>query len=123
MVIENDNQYDKIYSYMKEFAAKRDKVETDDTLMYTEIPMVMAIENRILYSEFLFHPLVLKIRKFYEDPKELVSKKQLAEKIAQILEIELTSDKTLISDKVLKKLISAHKRLTKNKTKSNETIK
>lgn len=120
--IENEVQHEKIRKYYVSFRAKQLEVENEETLMYTSISLSLAIKNNVLFDDFLLHPKVVKLRKFYEGVFTMKTKKDVANKIAEVLQYELTCDsnESKISESTIKKLIAAHKRLTKEKKKKND---
>lgn len=121
--IEDQNKYNRILEFTINFKKKQFDLETEDTFVYPAINVGDAIRYKVLYEEFLFHPLVLRTRKFYEEPQTLSTKKEIIAKISEVLTFEFTNeDKDVaMSEKVVRKIIASHKRLTKTKTKNENS--
>ena len=115
--IENKAMENKIYDFIFHFNKKQKELETHDTLIYPAIPTVVAIKYNILYPDLMFHDLVLRNKKFYEDYSLIENKKEIVKLIESVLEFELSKNpnECLIDEKVLNKIIKAHKKLKGSK--------
>lgn len=124
--IENEKQHKQVLDFFIEFNKKQTEMETDDMFVYPSIAISAAVKFKILIDELMLHPFVLKKRKFFEPALTINSKKDVVKILAEIIERELLieDEKPFVSEKNLKKIIKAHKRLittnNKNGNKSTE---
>lgn len=121
--VDTKMQENKIRGFIIDLRKKQVEIETDDTFIYPAISITTALKYDILISELLFHPLVLRTRKFYEPCDVVTKKKDVINKISEVLTKELSddADKTLIDDVALDEIIRAYKRLTKKRKNATDT--
>jgi len=109
----------KMLDYFVSFRKKQNFMETDDSSIYSIIPIGTALKFNVLIKDFLLHSLLVKKRKFYEDIEFITTKKELIEIITKVLDLELVKEpgKSEMSDDAINELVAAHTRLTKKKAK------
>jgi hypothetical protein len=119
--IESPAKKKKVLEFIVAYRNLQKQVETDDTFVYSIIPLKLAIKYNVLFKDFLLHKSLLKRRKFYEPVHFATNKKDLSDAIAMVLEHELSGDhpETLSMD-TIKKLAKVHTRLTKTRKTKND---
>lgn len=115
MMIKDNRQARAMKEYLKSFESMRDIYETEDDIVYSILPIYLAIKYDIIISEFIFHPILVRKRKFYEYVQNIVDKENIINAMTMVLEYELTNDENFMSNKNVKTLIKARKKLLKEK--------
>lgn len=115
ILVDSELKIKKVKSFYRELQNMRDKLDTNEDIHYSCVPISMSLRYNILINDFLFHELVIKNRKFYQEPSYLKDKGELVNLLAEVLSFELSLDagKQTIREASLNRLITAHKRLNK----------
>lgn len=114
IVIDTPTKNKKVREFLIGLKEVQKEMETDEESVYPCIPLNIALKYNILFNDFMFHELVLRKRKFYDDCDFFTKKSTVVKVITEVLEYELTNEGTL-SETTLFKMIRAHKRLSNAK--------
>jgi len=117
LIIKNDQ----VNNFVLDYWTKLKEIQTEineEEQIYCPFAINFAAQNNLFFIDFLFHPIILKKRKFYELIQYNHDKQTLLNCINSVLEYELTSEKNLLSNEDLKKLIAYQKKLSKKLFKS-----
>lgn len=123
ITIKRKSQKEKIRKFFVDFKNKQKLMEDDMTLIYTMIPLELAIKYNLLITDFLLHPKLVKKRKFYEPIDSIIEKANMIETVKSILEFELSQEinNTYMSTQSTKDLIKSYNKLIG--VKKNATTK
>lgn len=117
--INTTSKKQKVIDYLKKLRKMNIENSENDTFLYSCLGIHSAFKYNCMFNDFIFHPLMLKTRKFYEYENKLYGKKQIIEKINEILNFELlcTEEENKLSEKTLSLLIKVQKRLSNKRKK------
>lgn len=123
--VESKNKQKKILDFVKAYRGVQQEMETEDTFVYSIVPIAIALKYNVVHNEFLLHKSLLKTRKFYEPVYFIKDKKDLAQVIASLLETELSceANESTLSTDIIKKLAKAHTKLSKTRKTATDDPK
>lgn len=105
----SDEEKEFIEQYTVRLQQEQDKVNAEEFIVYTKIPMSYAVKNKLPYLSLVFHPCSLARRKYY-DPEETDWGYVIFE---NVIVWELAQEKTYLSQKELNAVIKHFRILEK----------
>jgi hypothetical protein len=121
MKVKRDETREEIVSYLKELRTKQEEYCDTEDVCYSKIGLYLALKKKILFKNFLLHPVVLEIIPFHSS-RAPIEENELESLLAEVLEFELTSEVEYLTKKERDRIIRLHKSLKKTSNGTKDTL-
>jgi len=102
------------------------KSKDQETIIYSPFPVDFIVSKKLFFIDFLFHPILIKKRKYFEAADIFDNEPELLDKINRVLEYELTyelnEETSYLKEEERDKLIKFHKKLQNRLNKKHENV-
>lgn len=122
-IVNNKKENEFAMQFWERSEFEQSKSKDQETIVYSPFSISYVISKKLFFIDFLYHPLIIQGRKFYDLGYVCNTDDELLKNINKVLEYELTSDNAYLSIEERDQLIKFHKKLQQKITKKYENAK